>query len=153
MNARAVRPVRGLGEAVGDECPDGAFTLEQYLSIGECDGAHTHEEMYAAAMRAIFVEGEPCHRLPQLRWSKRHPGKYRWVLYEMWPMQDPVSGRPAVLVTEHNISQVRVRGGGLGCSRCSRWGGLGGQLLRACAVLLLERARCSLHGLHGWAIA
>eukprot|EP00877_Chromochloris_zofingiensis_P004946 jgi/Chrzof1/14452/Cz09g03140.t1 len=49
-----------------------------------------------------------CYRIPQLRWSKRHPGKYRWVLYEMWPIEDPVSHKPAVLVTEQNISQVKL---------------------------------------------
>ncbi len=54
-------------------------------------------------------------RVPQMRWSKRVPGKYRWVLHEMWPMTDPVSGQAAVLVTEQNISQVRRR-----CRRAAR---------------------------------
>lgn len=48
------------------------------------------------------------HRFPQLRWSKRHPGKYRWVLYEMWPLTDPISQSKAVLVCEQNISQVKA---------------------------------------------
>ncbi|GFH17336.1 phosphodiesterase [Haematococcus lacustris] len=47
-------------------------------------------------------------RFPQLRWSKRHPGKYRWVLYEMWPMTDPITQQRAVLVCEQNISQVKA---------------------------------------------
>jgi len=46
-------------------------------------------------------------RFPQLRWSKRHPGKFRWVLFEMWPLTDPITQRRAVLVCEQNISQVR----------------------------------------------
>jgi hypothetical protein len=50
---------------------------------------------------------EACYRLPQLRWSKRHPGKSRWVLYEMWPLEDPVTGELALLVTEQNITQVK----------------------------------------------
>lgn len=47
-------------------------------------------------------------RFPQKRHSKRHPGKFRWVLYEMWPLADPVTHKQAVLVCEQNISQVRA---------------------------------------------
>ncbi len=63
--------------------------------------------MYEEAMDAIFLQNQPCYRFPQLRWSKRHPGKFRWVLYEMWPAVDPVSLQKAVLVCEQNISQVK----------------------------------------------
>lgn len=84
------------------------YTLEAYLAIGECDGSLGPDEMYQEAMHAIFKHNQPCHRFPQLRWSKRHPGKYRWVLYEMWPLADPVSGQKSVLVCEQNISQVKA---------------------------------------------
>ncbi len=50
----------------------------------------------------------PVPRFAQLRWSKRIAGKYRWVLYEMWPLEDPVTHRRAVLVCEQNISQVKA---------------------------------------------
>lgn len=79
-----------------------------YLSIGECDGSLGPDDMYLEAMRVIFKENKPCHRFPQLRWSKRHPGKYRWVLYEMWPLSDPITHQKAVLVCEQNISQVKA---------------------------------------------
>lgn len=82
------------------------LTLQNYLAMGQCDGKSA-EEVYAEASHSIFVAKEPCYRVPQLRWSKRVAGKYRWVLHEMWPMTDPVSGQAAVLVTEQNISQVR----------------------------------------------
>ncbi|PNW81070.1 hypothetical protein CHLRE_07g342350v5 [Chlamydomonas reinhardtii] len=84
------------------------YNLQNYLAIGECDGSLGPDEMYKEAMEAIFVLEQPCHRFPQLRWSKRHPGKYRWVLYEMWPSIDPVSQQKAVLVCEQNISQVKA---------------------------------------------
>ncbi len=84
------------------------YNLQNYLAIGECDGSLGPEEMYKEAIEAIFVLNQPCHRFPQLRWSKRHPGKFRWVLYEMWPSIDPVSQQKAVLVCEQNISQVKA---------------------------------------------
>ena len=46
-------------------------------------------------------------RFPQLRASKRIPGKYRWVLYEMWPLTCPITQQPCVLVCEQNITQVK----------------------------------------------
>lgn len=84
------------------------YTLQRYLSIGEYDGSQGPEDVYREAMDAIFKEGKDSHRFPQLRWSKRHPGKYRWVLYEMWPLTDPVTQARAVLVCEQNISQVKA---------------------------------------------
>lgn len=83
------------------------YNLQMYLTIGECESSEPGE-MYDIAMRAIFVEDKPCHRFPQLRWSKRYPGKFRWVLYEMWPLVDPVTDKRAVLVCEQNISQVKA---------------------------------------------
>lgn len=84
------------------------YTLQRYLSIGEYDGRQGPEEVYREAMDAIFKDGKDSHRFPQLRWSKRHPGKFRWVLYEMWPLTDPVTQARAVLVCEQNISQVKA---------------------------------------------
>ena len=56
-----------------------------------------------------IVNRELAHDLgAQLRWSKRHAGKYRWVLYEMWPLSDTVTHQRAVLVCEQNISQVKA---------------------------------------------
>jgi hypothetical protein len=83
------------------------YTLKMYLSIGEGEGNINPDAMYDEAMNAIFRQKKPCHRFAQLRWSKRHPGKFRWVLYEMWPLMDPIGDKPAVLVTEQNITQVR----------------------------------------------
>ncbi|WIA11311.1 hypothetical protein OEZ85_011434 [Tetradesmus obliquus] len=83
------------------------YTLPQYLAIGQCDGGLSAEQIFAVISNAIFVNREPCFRLPQLRYSKRRPGKCRWVLYEMWGMDDPVTGLPALLVTEQNITQVK----------------------------------------------
>ncbi|KAF5830629.1 hypothetical protein DUNSADRAFT_14253 [Dunaliella salina] len=84
------------------------YDFQTYLSMGECDGSLAPDEMFLEAMRAIFIEGKHCHRFPQLRWSKRHPGKFRWVLFEMWPLTDPITRRRAVLVCEQNISQVKA---------------------------------------------
>ena len=47
----------------------------------------------------------PC-RFPQFRASKRHPGKFRWVLFEMWPLTDPITQQRCALVCEQNITQV-----------------------------------------------
>lgn len=99
------RALENMREHLGS---DAKLTLQMYLSIGECDGSVAPDDMYAEAMEAIFKQQKPCHRFPQLRWSKRHPGKFRWVLYEMWPLKDPISGKQAVLVTEQNISQVKA---------------------------------------------
>lgn len=81
------------------------FYFMDYLGIGECDG-HV-EDLYREAMDAIFVEKQDGYRMPQRRWSKRYPGKSRWVLYDLWPVTDPVTGKAAVLVTEQNITQVK----------------------------------------------
>lgn len=72
------------------------------LSLHVCEHTNRH------SLTSPLLLQVPCHRFSQKRWSKRHPGKYRWVLYEMWPLRDPGSGRPAVLVTEQNISQVKA---------------------------------------------
>eukprot|EP00798_Chlamydomonas_sp_ICE-L_P002634 gene2634-5007_t len=82
------------------------YTLRMYLSMGESTGGLGPDQMYHEAMDAIFKFNEPCHRFPQLRWSKRHPGKFRWVLYEMWPLIDPITQKKAMLLCEQNISQV-----------------------------------------------
>ena len=89
-----------LGEAEEDH------TLQRYISIGEAEGSLCQDEMYHAAMKAIFVDDLPCHRFAQLRASARTPGKFRWVLYEMWPLKDPVTRLRSVLVCEQNITQV-----------------------------------------------
>lgn len=83
-------------------------TLQRYISIGEAEGSLCQDEMYTAAMKAIFVDDLPCHRFAQLRASARTPGKFRWVLYEMWPLKDPVTHQRAVLVCEQNITQVKA---------------------------------------------
>lgn len=66
-------------------------------------------DAYKAAMEAIFEKNAPNHRISQKRWSKRMPGKYRWVLHEMWPIVESVTGQVAVMVTEQNITEVCVR--------------------------------------------
>ncbi len=38
------------------------YTLQSYLSMGECDGSLGPDEMYHEAMAAIFKEDKPCHR-------------------------------------------------------------------------------------------
>jgi hypothetical protein len=96
-----VPPAEHLGSSVN-------FNLQNYLAIGECDGSMGPAELYKEAMNTLFKQNQPCHRFPQLRWSKRHPRKYRWVLYEMWPLLDPVDQSRAVLVCEQNISQVKA---------------------------------------------
>jgi len=106
--ATTARPSsRVLAEHLGEPGQEG-YGLLEYLSIGELHGCSDPAVVYQEAMEAIFQRHEPCYRLPQLRWSKRHPGKHRWVLYEMWPLDDPVTGTLAVLVTEQNISQVKA---------------------------------------------
>lgn len=92
-------------ERLGTEKAD--HTLQRYISIGEAEGSLCQDEMYHAAMKAIFTEDLPCHRFAQLRASARTPGKFRWVLYEMWPLNDPVTRKRAVLVCEQNITQVK----------------------------------------------
>jgi hypothetical protein len=69
------------------------------------------------------------NRFPQLRWSKRHPGKYRWVLYEMWPLVDPITHQRAVLVCEQNISQVGGDMGHRADATCTQ------QLVMPCAMM------------------
>ena len=113
--------MRNLRERLGDRA---AYTLPAYLSLGEPEGGATSEEHCRAALEAIFERGLRSFRLPQKRWSQRVPGKYRWVLYEMWPMADPVSGQPAMLVTEQNISEVRTHRTAPYCGR--EEGGTGG---------------------------
>lgn len=81
------------------------YTFQMYLSIGECDGSVAADVVFKEAQAAVYEQGQPCYRFRQLRWSKRHPGKFRWVLYEMWPLPDPVTKLKSMLVTEQNISE------------------------------------------------
>lgn len=108
-------------EHLGDRA---AYTLEMYLSIGQSQDGQGPCEMSQAALKAIFTDNKPCHRqacpcrcsylgcsllfrrFPQLRSSRSDPGRLRWVLYEMWPLVDPVTKQKAVLVCEQNITQV-----------------------------------------------
>eukprot|EP00775_Hariotina_reticulata_P014118 gene14118-14247_t len=96
------RALNNMKEHLGEQP---TYTLAQYLAIGQFDGGLTADEIFQVIHTAIFINQEPSFRLPQLRWSKRRPGKCRWVLYEMWAMEDPVTGKPALLVTEQNITQ------------------------------------------------
>ena len=61
---------------------------------------------FGRACLSLSMHSHTC-RFPQLRASKRIPGKYRWVLYEMWPLTDPITQQRCVLVCEQNITQVK----------------------------------------------
>lgn len=69
----------------------------------------THKQLHDAAMEAIFQGMQPAHRFSMKRWSRSHPNTFRWVLYELRPLMDPVAREPAVMIVEQNITQARGR--------------------------------------------
>ena len=59
------------------------------------DLATTAEAAYKQAVHNIFVRKEEVHRFSMPNNSRKHPGKARWTLFEMWP----ISVSPQELVT------------------------------------------------------
>ncbi|KAA6423770.1 MAG: hypothetical protein FRX49_06341 [Trebouxia sp. A1-2] len=86
--------------------PEEDMTLKSLFLMGSYPGGQEEaEEAYEEAVNAIFVLQVQCHRHNQPRSLKI--GKVRWEMIEMWPMQDPVDGSPAVLVKRYNITQQK----------------------------------------------
>ncbi|DBA80258.1 TPA: putative 3',5'-cyclic phosphodiesterase pde-3 [Trebouxia sp. C0005] len=67
----------------------------------------TPEAAFEEAMRHIFVQKEEVHRFAMPNTSRKHPNKARWTLFEMWPINDPVTGHPAVLTKLYNVTQQK----------------------------------------------
>ncbi|KAA6420588.1 MAG: hypothetical protein FRX49_09381 [Trebouxia sp. A1-2] len=70
-------------------------------------GQEEADRAYAEAMHAVFTAQVDCHRHSQ-PFSRKKDGKVRWAMLEMWPMLDPVSQSPAVLVKTSNITQMKL---------------------------------------------
>jgi hypothetical protein len=47
------------------------------------------------------------NRCQQQRHSRKRKGDVKWTELELWPTTDPVTGHPAVLVSQNNITQVK----------------------------------------------
>ncbi|DBA80240.1 TPA: putative 3',5'-cyclic phosphodiesterase pde-3 [Trebouxia sp. C0005] len=61
---------------------------------------------YEKAYEACFKLGVESYRHPIPRISSK-TGELKWSMMEMWPMTDPITGKPAVLVIVHNITQQK----------------------------------------------
>lgn len=82
--------------------------MRDYLALGTFGADTTADEMYNKAIEAIFSRNVSCHRITQQRPTRKMQTQDRWILFEMWPLLDPVSGWPVMMVTEQNITQVRA---------------------------------------------
>ncbi|KAK9824385.1 hypothetical protein WJX72_009899 [[Myrmecia] bisecta] len=70
---------------------------------GEADMLEVKRE----AWEAIFVRKDPMHCFTQRYYSTTHRGRPQYILFEMWPMPDPVFGKPAVLVSTLKTTQLK----------------------------------------------
>ncbi|KAK9819731.1 hypothetical protein WJX72_001710 [[Myrmecia] bisecta] len=88
---------------------DGLLTLLDLYKQGVYDkgGLIEMQEAYNLAMENIFVKKLPCHRFTQQRVSHKHPGQTRWVLFEMWPIQDPITNEESVMVSTYNVTSQK----------------------------------------------
>ncbi|KAL3144954.1 putative 3',5'-cyclic phosphodiesterase pde-3 [Trebouxia sp. C0010 RCD-2024] len=69
-------------------------------------GAAEADAAYEEAFDAIFNLAVESYRHPIPQISKKN-GQQKWSMIEMWPMTDPVTNKPAVLVFVHNITQQK----------------------------------------------
>ncbi|MCJ1368728.1 hypothetical protein MMC16_007873 [Acarospora aff. strigata] len=69
-------------------------------------GAAEADAAYEEAFDAIFNLAVESYRHPIPQISKKN-GQQKWSMIEMWPMTDPVTSTPAVLVFVHNITQQK----------------------------------------------
>ncbi|GMH44924.1 hypothetical protein BSKO_12881 [Bryopsis sp. KO-2023] len=69
------------------------------------DGSSCNQD-YDSALHIIFNE-KRAHRSQYRRFSRKNPTKQKWCELEMWPTTDPVTNRPAVLVSKQNITQTK----------------------------------------------
>ncbi|KAL3145352.1 hypothetical protein ABBQ38_001609 [Trebouxia sp. C0009 RCD-2024] len=67
----------------------------------------TADKAYQLAMDSIFVHKEEVHRFAMPNRSRKNPNRVRWTLFEMWPINDPVTGLPAMLVKLYNVTQQK----------------------------------------------
>ncbi|DBB01895.1 TPA: hypothetical protein ACH3X1_000492 [Trebouxia sp. C0004] len=81
-----------------------SVTLKTLFDMGLYPGGELEaQSAYEEALNAVFVM--------QLTWRHMQPhrsrrdGKTKWSMIEMWPMNDPVTATPAVLVKRYNITQ------------------------------------------------
>ncbi|KAL3144948.1 hypothetical protein ABBQ32_003454 [Trebouxia sp. C0010 RCD-2024] len=84
------------------------ITLRSLFDLGSYPGgAEEAQAAYDEAVNAVFNLQVECHRHTQPHISKKSSGIIKWAMIEMWPMQDPVTGRPATLIKRYNISQQK----------------------------------------------
>ncbi|KAK9830386.1 hypothetical protein WJX72_011468 [[Myrmecia] bisecta] len=62
--------------------------------------------VYDDAMAAIFKKKEEVFRYVQTRMSSKGSGS-RFILFEVWPLTDPVTGELSMLVSLHNVSEQK----------------------------------------------
>ncbi|DBA93554.1 TPA: putative 3',5'-cyclic phosphodiesterase pde-3 [Trebouxia sp. C0006] len=92
----------------GPDCIESdSFHLKD-LFVGGCCAEGQAEEIaaYEEAHEACFKLGVESYRHPIPRISNK-TGELKWSMMEMWPMTDPITGKPAVLVIVHNITQQK----------------------------------------------
>ncbi|KAL0021983.1 hypothetical protein WJX77_002623 [Trebouxia sp. C0004] len=92
----------------GPDCIEShTFHLKDLFMEGCCPGGQAEADAaYEEAYEACFKAGVDSYRHPIPRQSSK-TGELKWSMMEMWPMTDPITGKPAVLVIVHNITQQK----------------------------------------------
>ncbi|KAL0024748.1 hypothetical protein WJX79_001370 [Trebouxia sp. C0005] len=92
----------------GPDCLESnTFHLKDLFMEGCCPGGQAEAiAAYEKAYEACFKLGVESYRHPIPRISSK-TGELKWSMMEMWPMTDPITGKPAVLVIVHNITQQK----------------------------------------------
>ena len=75
-----------MSHTVRISCSTYAKHTEPPTVAALADLATTPEAAFEEAMHNIFERKEEVHRFSMPNTSRKHPGKARWTLFEMWPI-------------------------------------------------------------------
>ncbi|KAK9824027.1 hypothetical protein WJX72_007091 [[Myrmecia] bisecta] len=84
------------------------FTLRDLFSIGIYDeGPINYHQHYQEAYDTVFKR-KLAYRTQQQICRRKDPSVKKWVQFEMWPVMDPVTCKPAMLVSQNNITTIKT---------------------------------------------
>lgn len=82
--------------------------LFKHKHVYEEGGGDEAQIAYHTAWKAIFEDKEPVARYTQKRCSHKNAGESRYILFEMWPLEDPVNCDLTMLVNLSNVTHQKL---------------------------------------------
>mmetsp|Transcript_21856 Transcript_21856/g.56912 ORF Transcript_21856/g.56912 Transcript_21856/m.56912 type:complete len:627 (+) Transcript_21856:271-2151(+) len=83
------------------------LTMWSLFKLGQYASEERRLEDYNQAMDQVFTHHQT-FRCQQERRSRKNAGSRKWVELEMWPLNDPVTGQPAVLISQMNMTHTKT---------------------------------------------